>query len=797
MAIQDDFVINYPNKVFYYNGGFTNGIPDSTYTANQLYSWLMNVYDEPVQMDNLEPMEGKTDVNYEIINRWFTDPTSMKSLTGGAMKTNGWTFNATADRDGHYGITELDYSDDGSPTEGNDGYTDLGTVLTGGGSGATGILLWADTTNSKLYVRNTNGTQFQNAEAVTGTGWNIDTNATSGFESGEHLWANVYTIGSIEPDTDIYIYQGKPGDTYDPTPNKLTSWWADGHIDVLVKVMEHNNYFDSGYATVYARQFSATYSHFEANLSGGGRNPAPLSAGEDLNSQTGYRTISTGAWSGPFTDGEIITGGTSGAKGIYMGGTVDTSIQYGLVGKDLTDFQSGEVITGEDSTETATSSSGPSNYGPALLSDVTISFGATTEDINNGNGSRKYSVRIDPSDNPIEEVYERLQYVTRRGSTDQFGTGASYDENGEAYYGNQVRLYVTETVAWTEGDLLTGGSSGATGVIVAYHDDGGTGQLILCQVRGTFSTETVTDEGSGTGTVTTVESIAPVPAAPFGTFAGGKFFGAPGVCLTTANLAAGDEQAYQLVDDLGVTQQPPNTVSVSVTGTKTGDRVAVFRLQGDGLPIDKAEYGATVQSPGATTIVADSSITGDTPTAGYVRVIDDDNSNKREARLRYTSYTSATFTLATSVTGSATSGSSGDTLIDTGADFGGADDVRVGDVIRDTTGGGWGYVVSIDSTQQLTTQAADGETLSWAPSDGYDTNVLPFTTTTSDDIYVPFIDAVRIADGDETNQLVWSATIYISVRLRQKGIKPFIQDTTIPSGGRSVAAIRTTDEVVT
>lgn len=79
-----------------------------------------------------------------------------------------------------------------------------------------------------------------------------------------------------------------------------------------------------------------------------------------------------------------------------------------------------------------------------------------------------------------------------------------------------------------------------------------------------------------------------IKGAPFGTFAGGKFFGARGVWIE--NYDANDAKNFQLIDAAGATQTPPNVVPVKVTGVVSGDRVAVFRLDGVGGEIDKTMY---------------------------------------------------------------------------------------------------------------------------------------------------------------------------------------------------------------
>ena len=87
--------------------------------------------------------------------------------------------------------------------------------------------------------------------------------------------------------------------------------------------------------------------------------------------------------------------------------------------------------------------------------------------------------------------------------------------------------------------------------------------------------------------------------APFGTFAGGKLFGARGVWLE--NYDANDAKNFQLIDSAGVTQVPPNVVPVRVTSVVAGDRVAVFQLSGVGgtiqsTLIDEAATGTISQT---------------------------------------------------------------------------------------------------------------------------------------------------------------------------------------------------------
>lgn len=118
-------------------------------------------------------------------------------------------------------------------------------------------------------------------------------------------------------------------------------------------------------------------------------------------------------------------------------------------------------------------------------------------------------------------------------------------------------------------------------------------------------------------------------AAPFGSFAGGKWFVAQGWWLT--GVMVGDSKNYQLISHIGTVETPPTSVVVSVSGTVSGDYVLVARDDGSG-GILSSEYTITA-SAGATSV----SVTGlkpDTPASGVIRIGGD--------RYTYTSWASTT-----------------------------------------------------------------------------------------------------------------------------------------------------------
>ena len=293
-------------------------------------------------------------------------------------------------------------------------------------------------------------------------------------------------------------------------------------------------------------------------------------------------------------------------------------------------------------------------------------------------------------------------------------------------------------------------------------------------------------------------TYAPVKASPFGTFAGGKFFGARGVWIE--GYADADAKNFQLIDASGATQTPPNTVTMKVTALVAGDRVSVFRLTAVGGVINKDEFGGcTTQSAEAITLVMASSITADVAgkaTGGVVRI--EDISLGIGYRLRYASWAGSTFTLA-SATLTPEAGTTDSTHIkDTGAFT--AALCKVGDLIYNVTQDKVSYVsVRTDNNNIVISPAIAGQT----ESDTIKKNVLPVATTTDDNAYSPFLDGQAIT-SEVSNTLVKNIIdddIPILVRVRKYGgagnsILPFEIESLIEDTGKSIAAIRTADSIV-
>lgn len=310
-------------------------------------------------------------------------------------------------------------------------------------------------------------------------GWTFNADSDLGYLYGgsivvekattdKDVWANFYTLGTIESDGVMYLFQN--GALVSSHPG-----YTSGHIDQLVNVVSNGSAISTDSTAravgVFCRNNESSnadlYDHFVAQASAtGGRNPVPIATAPDTN-----------------------------------------------------DDGSGSGVAG-----------------------VTITFGATSQDIGDGGGSQPYQVIVDGGGNSVLSVYRRLKFLTRLQNTSAIGTGNS-----------------------TEGRFYRTASSG----------------------------------------------YAEVKVAPFGTFAGGKLFGARGVWITNVS----DPNNRSLLDNNNVVRNPPTQFTVAVTGVVASDRVLVARSAAG--VVNKTQF--TITNTTSNSITVSGTLPGDIPTAGVIR----------------------------------------------------------------------------------------------------------------------------------------------------------------------------------
>ena len=761
-------------------------------TVNELYSAVQDAMDELNAMDDQVPMSAQTPTAYSLINGYYMSDVDTQFLSGGALQSIDWATVVQPIRRIAYTATVADFV-----------AGDRGRQVLGGTTLDSGTLLDFDTsidgTILYAYIRPDGPTDlFDDASetlsvvADTGTG-NVTSVAVS--STGETLWPNIFTLGTIVDNTELYVVQ-------DGT--KLTQFWPTGQLDILVRTKVQDAPIALSFVEVFARQYGTNYDNFAIDLTAGGRQPVPLSASPDLNNTTGYRTAiwNNGAGSAMLVGDLITVGGLNRAivTSVVDSGATGT-FEYYIVG-DLTDLASLDSFvsspggrTGDINGAPTATLGGPTDATAGEGGTVTVNYGNVGRDLNNGNGTRQYSVEVNAQgDVPVAKSFERLKYLTRRGALEPFNN--TLNEDGEQYHGEQLRVNYTSPIGGPlqEGETVVGATADDTARILAINV--ASTYLILTAVAGSFADlDTITGDTSG-GTVDVDGAPllrALVKVSPFGSFAGGTFFGAIGVLYN--GEAPADVQAFQLIDDDNVVQNPPNVVSISVTSLVVPDVASVFRSAAGIILKDFFGGLAAGNNLGDTTVVVTNPIDSDTPSAGILRIVD--TGLLDEQRYSYASYTASTFNLLhpAGFAGTADAGSTDVLLIDAAATFQ-TDGVIVGMLVLNITQSNiFREVVSVDSETQLTTKALPAAT-DWI-GDSYDINGLARTYGTDDDIYVPLIDE-QSTSTVASNTLVYSSDFDVLVRVRQgKVILPFETGGTVTTAGLSVAAIRTLDTIAT
>lgn len=184
------------------------------------------------------------------------------------------------------------------------------------------------------------------------TAYNIDDTAAQYLNfgsvkqaSGGTLYAGLKTIGSIVAASPVYLVQGT---------SKLTKYWGNGHIQVMVKVKSGGTPISSGIVRAYSRKFGQTYTFFDADLSAGGENPAALATA--LDSAVVLSQAAAAALSSKVT---ISVGDTTQDLGNGNGGKLykgTITLSGGCTLQEA--YQYLQNITREDATETINSIEG-------------------------------------------------------------------------------------------------------------------------------------------------------------------------------------------------------------------------------------------------------------------------------------------------------------------------------------------------------------------------------------------------------------------------------------------------------
>ena len=394
---------------------------------------------------------------------------------------------------------------------------------------------------------------------------------------------------------------------------------------------------------------------------------------------------------------------------------------------------------------------------------------------------------------------------------------------GESYRGlDGVFEYDANNGTMNEGenvDTVTGGSTW-TGRLLHQNTTWGDGTYITVTDQQTSidalaNNDVVSDEsGAGTRDVT-LDSAGTVgfttftspKSSPFGTFTGTQIFGARGVVYINPNT--GDEQAYILTDDVGNLNNPPNTVTFTVTNTAAFDRILVARDTGvDGI-IDKDQHGGlvtpatTYNGQGDIEIRTVNILDDEVPQSGYVRIVE--TTLRQEHKYVYDSITrdisgDGLFTLRDITGGTADAGTS-DTVLEDAAHPGFVTEgVEVGMLIRITAGGGSGNIYEVTAVTDEDTLAVVqifGTGGGLTTGSTYVINELIQNYATSDDVYDLILDLEASGTSvSNTFTKTLAANFDVVVNVRQgKVILPFTLNQEQGDGSTTVTVVRQPDTI--
>jgi hypothetical protein len=195
--------------------------------------------------------------------------------------------------------------------------------------------------------------------------------------------------------------------------------------------------------------------------------------------------------------------------------------------------------------------------------------------------------------------------------------------------------------------VANNGLSGGSGLLLAL-DGAATGSMYIQVLTGAAPVDTIPLRGI-TSTATAEVAGAPTSRTVPKTFLGsytGSLIGAYGIGVLPADLTASDS----LEDLSGTTQNPPNNVTFTVSGLiEAEDRVLVGPRAAGILEKDQDTLNGTLTDNVTTAVLMTTAIPVDTPSAGQIRIADDNGVFTLQP---YDSYTASTYTLTAAYQGS-------------------------------------------------------------------------------------------------------------------------------------------------
>lgn len=279
----------------------------------------------------------------------------------------------------------------------------------------------------------------------------------------------------------------------------------------------------------------------------------------------------------------------------------------------------------------------------AGYSDITnLTAGYNLLDVNADSVNEPYYSRWDRGSRSISQFYERMKWLTRRGSSETL-----YGLNGEVFRGITHEVTVTTPRSGTVAEGVAASWTGGTGQVLARDSGSAATKLWIQLLTGVAPTagQTITIGAAtvtaGAGTPSVERDIPMKTGSPFcGQSTGSALIGAYGFALETADLSVND----RLFDLTNTQRNPPNLVTFTVSGLVAGeDYILVGPEDGaGGLDVDQFTLNGALTGAAVTSVVVNGSIPADTPATGTIRIL---RANGAYTRHPYSAWAGSTFTI--------------------------------------------------------------------------------------------------------------------------------------------------------
>jgi len=266
---------------------------------------------------------------------------------------------------------------------------------------------------------------------------------------------------------------------------------------------------------------------------------------------------------------------------------------------------------------------------------ITNTEGYRALDVNNDASNEFYYSEWNRDIYSINTFYERMKYLSRRGSGSTL-----YGLNGELFRGITHELTV-DTPTGTFSAVEAVSWSGGTGQMLAINSTTAATKMWIQLLTGVVPTDNqVITGGTSAATVAlNVTVTSRVLSFPFiGASTGSTIVGAYGVGLEPLDLSASDK-VFDLTNTL---RQAPNYVTFTVGGIVSGDTVLVGPATGSDLDVGQLSLNGALTGGTVTSVVVNETIPADTPATGTIRIL---RANGAYSKHAYSAWATSTFTI--------------------------------------------------------------------------------------------------------------------------------------------------------